>query len=118
VRLHFSGGCYKDVEALTAHYGKNKLVYRHHTKHLGFMTPILEDHNSLVLLKHNLTHHLGGMIACHGDSFEQFVTFMADHIFPKLLLLSGQNTILICLKVLHCLISSNSSTDASQQLRL
>ena len=72
-------GQYDDVvDALKGHYDKLKLVNKHHVSQLLSLCAIGDDHESLVLLKRKLTMHIGEIQACHGASFEQFITALVE----------------------------------------
>ena len=77
-------GKYDDVVAeLKGHYDKVKLVNKHHVNQLLSLSPVGDDHESLVLFKRTLNKHIGGIQACRGDSFEQFVTTFAETLLGR-----------------------------------
>ena len=72
-------GQYDDVvDALKGHYDKLKLMNKDYVSQLLSLSAIRDDHESLVLFKRKLTKHIGGIQACHGASFEQFITALAE----------------------------------------
>ena len=109
-------GKYDDVVAeLKGHYDKVKLVNKHHVNQLLSLSPVGDDHESLVLFKRTLNQHIGGIQACRGDSFEQ-------HLLRLCLVVTvcsyGQSSSQISASLLLYQHFCVSSTDVSMRLKL